>query len=205
MAFKYTHELVAKGITYAQYREQLSSQLADQHLQGESAQKLLKYTQKNELRMTSIDQSLRLIPEVAEAFRGAGPIVWLVLTEGWCGDAASSVPVIARLADEFPDIITLRFYLRDENPEMMDAHLTNGGKSIPKLIMLDQSLGFIASWGPRPERLQSQMDEWKAEYENDFAGLIRRVNSWYDEDAGVSVQQEICRLMNEYSSKQQSV
>lgn len=145
--------------------------------------------------MSMLDQSLELLPEVLEAVKASEPVFWLVLTEGWCGDAASSVPVIAKIAAQFPDKIMLRFFFRDENPELMDAHLTNGGKSIPKLIMLDASLNFLASWGPRPETLQAQMSLWKTEYENDFVALIRRVNAWYDEDMGVSVQRELRDMM----------
>lgn len=195
MTFEYTHDLINQGFTYAAYRSKILSQLADQDSAPDSSRKLLKYTSKNETRMSMLDQSLELLPEVLEAVKASEPVFWLVLTEGWCGDAASSVPVIAKIAAQFPDKIMLRFFFRDENPELMDAHLTNGGKSIPKLIMLDASLNFLASWGPRPETLQAQMSLWKTEYENDFVALIRRVNAWYDEDMGVSVQRELRDMM----------
>jgi len=205
MAFKYTNDLINQGFTYAAYRNKISNQLAEQDSAQESVRKLLKYTSKNEARMTSLDQSLTLIPEVLETLRNSKPVTWLVLTEGWCGDAASSVPVIAAIAAQFPDKIKLRFFFRDENPELMDVHLTNGGRSIPKLIMLDESLHFITSWGPRPQVLQDQMDVWKAEYENDFTALIRRVNAWYDEDKSVSIQSEICNMMADQATGLQSV
>lgn len=205
MQFKYTHDLIKQGFTYAAYRSKILDQLSEQDLAHESVKKLLKYTAKNEARMTSLDQSLTLIPEVLESLRQAEPMIWLVLTEGWCGDAASSVPVIAALAAQFPDKIKLRFLFRDENPELMNAHLTNGGKSIPKLIVLDESLNFIASWGPRPQVLQDQMDAWKAEFGKDFTALIKRVNAWYDEDSSVSIQNEICVMMSDQKSTHHSV
>lgn len=205
MGFKYTHSLIDQGFTYAAYRKKIADQLAEQDSAQESVRKLLKYTDKNEVRMASIDKSLNLIPEVQHTFGNAKPVTWLVLTEGWCGDAASSVPIIAAIAAQFPEKINLRFYFRDENPELMDAHLTNGGKSIPKLIVLDESLRVLASWGPRPQVLQDQMNIWKAEYENDFSGLIRRVNAWYDEDRGVSIQKEIANMMDDLSTGQQPV
>jgi len=205
MAFKYTNDLINQGFTYAAYRNKISNQLAEQDSAQESARKLLKYTSKNEARMTSLDQSLTLIPEVLETLKDSKPVTWLVLTEGWCGDAASSVPVIAAIAAQFPDKIKLRFFFRDESPELMDAHLTNGGRSIPKLIMLDESLNFLTSWGPRPQTLQDQMGVWKDEYENDFTALIRRVNSWYDDDQGISIQREIRTMIVDQKTRQQSV
>ncbi|WP_407427719.1 thioredoxin family protein [Arcticibacter sp.] len=205
MAFKYTHDLINQGLTYAAYRKKIVNQLAEQDSAQESVRKLLKYTAKNEGRMTAIDQSLRLIPDVLNILKDAKPVTWLVLTEGWCGDAASSIPVIAAIAAQFPDKIDLRLVFRDENPELMNAHLTNGGKSIPKLVVLDESLNFLTSWGPRPQALQDQMEVWKAEYENDFTALIRKVNSWYDEDGGVSIQKEICKMMADQSMGLQSV
>jgi len=205
MEFKYTHDLINQGFTYAAYRKKISNQLAEQDSAEESVRKLLKYTSKNEVRMTSIDESLTLIPEVIETLKTSKPVTWLVLTEGWCGDAASSVPVIAAIAAQFPEKITLRFLFRDENPELMDAHLTNGGRSIPKLIMLDESLHFTGSWGPRPQILQDRMDVWKVEYGNDFATLISRVNAWYDEDKSVSIQQEIRNMMIEQAPTGHSV
>lgn len=205
MAFRYTHNLIDEGFTYAEYRAKILNQLAGQDTAQESARKLLKYTSKNEARMSVLDQSLTLIPELSHTFKDSKPLIWLVLTEGWCGDAASSVPVIAKIAAQFPDKIKLRFFFRDENPELMDEHLTNGGKSIPKLIMLDEALTFLTSWGPRPQALQNQMSSWQAEYENDFTALIRRVNAWYDDDKSVSIQQEIQNMVVDHPARQHIV
>ena len=60
----------------------------------------------------------------------------LVLAEDWCGDAASLVPVLARMADAAPDMLDLRVLKRDENPDIMAAHLIHGGRAIPRAIVL---------------------------------------------------------------------
>ena len=60
----------------------------------------------------------------------------LVLAEGWCGDAAQILPVINKIA-EYSSLIDLKVVCRDENPELMDQFLTNGSKSIPKVIIID--------------------------------------------------------------------
>ena len=66
---------------------------------------------------------------------GAGKL--LVIAEDWCGDASNTVPIIAKLAARLPGL-ELRVILRDENPEVMDQYLTNGARSIPIVIALDE-------------------------------------------------------------------
>lgn len=52
----------------------------------------------------------------------------LVITEDWCGDASNTVPILARLAEAAPNL-DIRLVKRDENPDLMDAHLTDGGRT----------------------------------------------------------------------------
>ncbi|HEX9109339.1 MAG TPA: thioredoxin family protein, partial [Longimicrobiales bacterium] len=47
----------------------------------------------------------------------------LVLSEDWCGDAVNTVPVVARLA-ELSGTMELRLLARDQNPDLMDSHLS---------------------------------------------------------------------------------
>ena len=81
----------------------------------------------------------------------------LVIAEDWCGDASNTVPIIARLVDLAPGL-ELRVLPRDENPELMDQYLTNGARSIPIVIALDESFRELGHWGPRPTQLQAW--EW---------------------------------------------
>ena len=62
----------------------------------------------------------------------------MVLTEGWCGDAAQVLPVINKIAS-LSDFIDLKIILRDEHEELMNKFLTNGSKSIPKLVAIDEN------------------------------------------------------------------
>ena len=63
-------------------------------------------------------------------------MIWLVISEGWCGDAAQNMPVVEKIVDEMPNV-EIRYVLRDENLELMDQYLTNGGRSIPKALFVD--------------------------------------------------------------------
>ena len=61
----------------------------------------------------------------------------LVLSEDWCGDAVNIVPIVAKLADGVSNM-DLRILARDENLDIMDAHLTDGkSRSIPIVIVLN--------------------------------------------------------------------
>ena len=71
----------------------------------------------------------------------------LVLSADWCGDAANTVPVLARLADLVP-AIELRILERDRYPLVMNQYLTNGTRSIPLAIALDANFVELGHWGP---------------------------------------------------------
>src|SRR3982751_3424631 len=85
----------------------------------------------------------------------------LVLSEDWCGDAVNTVPVVAKLVALSPNL-ELRVLPRDENLDLMDAHLTGTSRSIPVVILLDEEYREQAWWGPRPTALQDSVSgEWQ--------------------------------------------
>ena len=60
------------------------------------------------------------------------------------------------------DKIELKIALRDDNDELMQHFLTNGGKAIPKLIVLEaESLEDVADWGPRPHDAKQLIIDYK--------------------------------------------
>ena len=122
------------------------------------------------------------------------PQTWLVLTEGWCGDAAQSLPVIKALADLNPQI-RMRILLRDENPELMDLYLTNGiSRSIPKLIALDPTTGTeLFTWGPRPTALQESFYGMRSEG-LPYDVIKEELQRWYNTDRTVTIQQDLAAL-----------
>src|SRR5258708_13119473 len=119
---------------------------------------------------------------------------WLVLTEGWGGDAAQSLAVMEALGQLNP-LIRLRTLLRDENLELMDQYLTNGvSRSIPKLIAMDtDTLTVLFTWGPRPATLQELFYRMKAEGMT-YDLIKEELQRWYNTDKTVTIQQEIAGL-----------
>ena len=118
---------------------------------------------------------------------------WILITEPWCGDAAHSVPLIALMSQINPNI-TLEIQLRDTDSEI-EKYLTNGGKSIPKLIIRDEQGIDQATWGPRPVACQ-QIYKESIDSGISHDDLILILQKWYNMDKGVSIQQEIMELVS---------
>ncbi len=114
----------------------------------------------------------------------------LVLAEDWCGDASNTVPVIARLAVDAPEI-EMRVLKRDENPDLMDLYLTNGSRSIPLVVILDESGAPVGRWGPRPAELQAFVIGEKRAGVRSGAEIYRDTRRWYARDRGTSTVREI--------------
>jgi hypothetical protein len=117
------------------------------------------------------------------------PQSWIVITEPWCGDAAHILPFLYLLSELNP-LLKLDIQLRDSDPHLIDRYLTRGGKSIPKLIVRNEAGQDLLVWGPRPAASQELYDRLKAEHADDEE-LKLQLQWWYNEDKGVSLQQEL--------------
>jgi hypothetical protein len=118
---------------------------------------------------------------------------WILITEPWCGDAGQIVPFIQLMAAVNPHI-QLEIELRDEPPFRIDQYLTKGGKAIPKLIIRDEKGTDKAVWGPRPQACQDLFLSLK-EQQIPFEDIKIQIQQWYNQDQGVSIQQEIITLL----------
>ena len=116
----------------------------------------------------------------------------LVLSEDWCGDAVNTVPIVARLAELSPNV-DLRVLARDENPDLMDSHLTGTSRSIPVVIVLDEQFREHGWWGPRPAELQQWVLGPGKALEKDER--YKRIRAWYARDRGRSTLEEVVALM----------
>ncbi|MFA5573509.1 MAG: thioredoxin family protein [Brumimicrobium sp.] len=119
---------------------------------------------------------------------------WYLITEPWCGDAAHSVPFIYLLSQINPNI-ELKIVLRDTEPFMIENYLTNGGKSIPKLVIRDENEKDLHVWGPRPDECQTLYQNL-TKNEEDFETIKIALQKWYNEDKGVSIQEEFINMFS---------
>jgi len=182
------------AISYTNYRNMVDALVAEGKTTGiKQSQSLLDYTRLNVQRMHRWDKTAVILSELQEAIKNTPAQKWLVITEGWCGDAAQNVPILAKLSDENPHI-EMRIILRDENLPIMDLYLTNGGRSIPKLIALDNDFKEIFNWGPRPAVAQTLVEALK-KAETPFEALAEQLHKWYAEDKNAHLQAEFLELL----------
>lgn len=112
----------------------------------------------------------------------------IAITEGWCGDAAQIVPWINQLAIEAK--IPFKVLYRDENTELMNEYLTNGGMAIPVIILTDQYGDYLKHWGPRPNDAQVLFLQEKANGK-DKDSISLALQNWYNKDKGNTIVAEI--------------
>lgn len=135
-----------------------------------------------------IYNTARLPGWALDAVPAEAPRRLLVIAEDWCGDASSTVPILAKLADTVPGL-ELRILLRDRHPDVMDRYLTNGSRSIPIVIALDAEFRELGHWGPRPRALQAWVMEHRVTVPK--AELYPRVRQWYARDRGDTTVREV--------------
>lgn len=111
----------------------------------------------------------------------------LALSEDWCGDAVSTLPIVAKLAEDAG--VDFRVLGRDLNTDIMDAHLTSGTRSIPVVMVLDADFRSLGWWGPRPAAVQRWVRNEALLLSKEVRG--RRKRAWYARDRGRTTVAEI--------------
>ena len=182
--------------SYTEYRTLVSKLISEGKSTGkEQSADLLHYSELNEVRMKRLEKTLKLDLEVEKALQNLkSKQTWLVISEGWCGDAAQILPII-KLMTEVSENIDLKLVFRDENEELINLFLTNGAKSIPKLLLLDEAFNLINHWGPRPEGAKNLIIEYKAKHGIVDEAAKIALQKWYLDDKGISTMKEIVKLI----------
>ncbi|GGI55919.1 thioredoxin family protein [Winogradskyella haliclonae] len=186
-----------KSMTYTQYRTLVSELTENNSTTGpEKTEALANYTALNDRRMKRWDKTVKLSEDAKTIVENSNrKMTWLVLTESWCGDAAHIMPVINKVAD-LNDNIDYKVVLRDENEALMNAFLTNGGKSIPKLIMIDNdSNEVIDTFGPRPSVATELVNNYKAEHGQLTPEFKEDLQRWYNKDKGQSTIEDLLKTL----------
>lgn len=186
-----------KSISYEAYRALVLSYAQEGKTSGTiQTADYINYTKLNESRMHRLDKTMQVIEEIKSSIEKIDTeYIWLVITETWCGDAAQVIPVINKMA-ELSAKIELRIVLRDENEALMNLFLTNGTKSIPKLIILNKKTGSVlADFGPRPAGATAFIKNYKATHGIVDETAKIELQKWYLSDKGVGIQKEIILLL----------
>jgi hypothetical protein len=150
-------------------------------------------TEKNESLWRGVYRTARIPDWAYEMACQHGPgVKLLAIVEDWCGDASNTVPVLARLGHE-ANCLDMKVVRRDEYSDVMDRYLTNGSRSIPIVIALDQDYGELGHWGPRPAEIQ----QWVMEHKDTMPAKERYpiVRRWYAKDRGATTLREVLGML----------
>nr|WP_199003103.1 thioredoxin family protein [Flavobacterium sp. ASV13] len=193
---------VAKALfnshSYAEYRKLVTDLLYEGKSTGnEQSESLTNYSKLNEARMNRLEKTIVISEDVISKLQSLEQhYIWLVISEGWCGDAAQILPILNKMALASDKKIDLRIVLRDENEELMNQYLTNGGKAIPKVIVICKEAGIVRTdWGPRPKGAAELMANHKREFGVIDEKIKTDLQLWYLADKGLSVQKELVEIM----------
>ena len=190
-------ESLKKSLSYQDYRTLLSRLVEENATTGTNqSEALINYTALNDRRMKRWDKTVKISDEDIDAIKNATVNqTWIVLTESWCGDAAHVIPVINKVA-ELNTGINLQLVMRDENEQLMDLFLTNGGKSIPKLIQFDNTTKTVLnSYGPRPTEATKLVNDFKKKNGTLTAEFKEDLQRWYNKDKGQNVIKDLIELI----------
>jgi len=188
---------LANSITYETYRNTINALLKEGKSTGhEQSESLTHYSELNVTRMNRLDKTMTVADEFAKQLKDLkGDYLWLVISEGWCGDAAQLVPIFHKMAELSPNI-EMKIALRDDNEALMNLFLTNGARSIPKLIIIDKNtLEVLGDFGPRPQGAKQLILDYKAEHGVVDETAKTNLQLWYLHDKGLSTQKEIMAVM----------
>jgi len=190
-------ESLKKSISYQEYRELVHQYVLDNSTSGlEKTEELANYTALNDRRMKRWDKTLKVTEADKTRIQNFnGNVTWLVITESWCGDAAHVIPVLNKIA-ELSENIDLKLVFRDENDDLMNHFLTNGGKAIAKLIMIDnENTEVIGTFGPRPSEATKLVEAYKIKHGKLTPEFKEDLQLWYNKDKGQSVILDILSLL----------
>lgn len=189
---------IKNSYSYQEYKKIIADLLQVGKTSGAiQTEALVNYSRLNETRMHRLDKTIVINEAIISKLKAFQfHYIWLVISEGWCGDAAQLLPIFNKMS-EVSDTIELKIVFRDDNENLMNLFLTDGNKSIPKLIILDKnSLNVIADWGPRPKGAIELIQNYKEKFGVIDDTIKTELQMWYLQDKGLSTQKEIMEFIS---------
>jgi len=186
-----------RSISYQDYKTLVELMVKTESTTGDSKTvELADYTKLNDRRMKRWNKTVKVSDIIATKIKQWDqPMTWLVLTESWCGDAAHIIPVLNKIA-ELNENVKLKLVLRDENNSLMNDFLTNGNRSIPKVIMIDEaSSDVVATYGPRPSEATKMVEDYKQKHGKLTAEFKEELQYWYNKNKGQNILEDVTSLL----------
>jgi len=186
-----------EGLTYDAYRQAWEEQKdrSPGPAMDKEERKMLHYLKYNWRRQAEVHRAYEPSDDLKQAMKAIDePQIWMVITEPWCGDSAFLLPVVAEAA-EASDQVTLRILHRDENLDIMDQYLTDGSRSIPKLVVFDADGEEVFQWGPRPSEAADRYAEIR-EQDLPKEQQIQQLIEYYEDGGWQEVDEELAAAVS---------
>jgi hypothetical protein len=189
---KLLEKSLQEGMSYKSYIALVNKLLKEGKSTGQTQNEdYLNYSKLSERRMKRWDKTFKMAEEDKRFFENwREAITFLTVSEGWCGDAAHALPIINKITEIAPKL-NLKIVLRDDNDELIGNFLTNGAKSIPKLIALDEENNVLFTWGARPKEATILVNEFKEKHGELTQEFKEDLQMWYNKDKGQSILKDI--------------
>ena len=183
-----------KGYSYSDYLTKVEKTFQELEESGDE-KGFAQYYSMNLKRIDRLNKTFELSEAQKEQLKSVNTnFSLLVISEGWCGDAAQSMPIVNKIMEELG--VTQKILFRDENPELMDAYLTDGARSIPMYVGVDANGKELFRFGPRPKAGMDMLDKHKSDPESYTADEFHKdLQVWYNQDKGESTFNELLQIL----------
>jgi hypothetical protein len=191
--------LNGNALSYNSYLDLIDTLLAEGKTTGnDQSPSHLEKAPLNRQRMKRLDKVAVLSDDLIQAIQKIPfPISFIIITEGWCGDSAQNLPYIHKMAEASNGRIHEFYFLRDDNPDLMNQFLTNGGRAIPKLIAIhSESHEILFTWGPRPTKIQEWHLKMRTEGTLTKDELGVELHQLYTKNKGEYLQEDFLNAFN---------
>lgn len=202
MTSKINQDFLKDTYSFDEYQALIEELLSEGKTTGDDqSSRMVEYTKLNLFRTRRVFKTLRISEELEQRIgQLQSNMLWVVIAEAWCGDVPQNLPYFDRISN-MTDKISMRIILRDKHPDFMNLFLTNGSRSIPKLICFDpDTLEIIGTWGPRPYETIEYVKELKKDESISGEKLKESIQRWYLADKGKALQMELSGIILEWDN-----
>ena len=193
-------DYIKKGYSFDQYLERIEDELEEQ-IELDDPKELVPLFAMNLKQSRDIRKNFRYNPGMEKKAKSYNAdLKILVISEGWCEDAAQIVPIVDRLAETIG--VELKIVLRDENLALMEEYHTDGSFSVPMVIGVTPEGEEAFRFGPRPAKAMVFTNRFKKDpdkYSKD--DFIEDLDRFYLENHGQDIITEILELVEAYQSE----
>ena len=188
-------EFVEKAVDFEAYLTKMNEEAAQKATEG-----LLAYVPINLQRVNRILKTYQASEDLLNCLSEIKHnLIWLIISENWCGDAAQIVPVMQKIAELSNGKIQVKIIYRDEHLDLIDAHLTGTSRAIPKLIQLDAHYNLNAVWGPRPNEAQELVIALKKNPATADT-YSEELHKWYAQNKQAFIERDLIKAIQKSSA-----